>query len=147
MTKGPFLKYILLHYGYAAILCLFLYLILRIPLDIIYYYHLFIVLGGLLLYYHLTNLHKFSLTILSFFLNFIVWTAEQVNLESEFHHTSFYQSGDNGFLVILLGGFLWTTNKIILDFIFKYFKAQRKDKMRLEVFLTKITRLFFTADT
>jgi len=121
MTKELSLKYILLHYGYATSLCALLYLIFIIPTDFVYYYYPFIILGGLLSFYHLTNTHKFGLTILSFFLNFIAWTAELVSIEKVIHDTPFYQSNDFRFLVLLLGGFLLATNKIIIDLIFKHF--------------------------
>src|SRR5438552_2160010 len=61
------------------------------------------------LYYYLTTNYNFLLTSLSSIINFILWTAEQVNLESAFHDSWFYQENNhNG--VIILGGILWATN-------------------------------------
>jgi hypothetical protein len=50
-------------------------------------------------------------------INFIFWTAEQVNLESTFEDSWLYQKENfNG--LIILGGILWEVNKLILDWIY-----------------------------
>ncbi|MBP7810590.1 MAG: hypothetical protein KA163_14955 [Bacteroidia bacterium] len=135
MNKIFSLKYFLLNYSVSVMLTVTLILVTLIPFFC--YFYMFFILGGLLAHYHLTNLFKFSLTILSFFLNFILWTAEQVNLESTYHDTPFYQSDDYRLLVVLLGTLLWATNKIIIDWTFVLFKAKPKDKMRIELLLKK----------
>ena len=129
----PTTKNILLNYASVIAVTIIFILVVEIVqmTDFFYHFHLFFILFGLLLHYHLTNQHRFILTVLSFFLNFIAWTAEQVNIESTFHNTPLYQSQDNRFFVVILGAFLWATNKVILDFIFGLFKATTKD-MRLE---------------
>ena len=135
MNRLSSLKYYLLNYGCSIVLTIALILFTLIPF--VGYFYMFFIIGGLLYSYHLTNLFKFSLTILSFFLNFIAWTAEQVTIESNYHHTQFYQSENYNYLVVLLGTFLWVTNKILIDFVFILFKAAQKDKMKIELLLQK----------
>lgn len=133
-------KYFFFNYGCSFALALILLIAAHIPF--LAYLYLFLILGGLLAHYHLTNLFRF---ILSFFTNFVMWTAEQVNIESTFHYTSFYQSEDLKYLVVFLGAFLWVTNKIIIDFVFILFKAEPKDKMNIELLIQKINKV--NADT
>ena len=135
MKKLFSLKYYLLNYGYSIVLTIALIIFSLIPF--VGYFYMFCIIGALLYSYHLTNLFKYSLTILSFFLNFIAWTAEQVTIESNYHHTQFYQSQNYNYLVVLLGTLLWVTNKIVIDFVFILFKATPKDKMRIELLLQK----------
>lgn len=66
-----------------------------------------------LAFYALTTNFKFGRTTMSFVLNFILWTFEQVGSEMVFHDTWFYQ--ESGILVIVYGATLWATNKLILD--------------------------------
>ena len=82
-------------------------------------------------FYFLTTFFNVGLTVISFVLNFILWVAEQVNLESTFHDSIVYQLNDRGFTVCLLGGFLWATNKLILDWVFIKCKAKIKPANRL----------------
>jgi hypothetical protein len=133
------IKNILLHYGCAILLTIILILIIKVTTEISFLgaFYVFYILAGLLFYYDLMNFHKFILTVVGFFLNFIIWTAEQVNLESYFHNTVLYQTKDYYFLVIFLGAFLWASNKLIIDFIFSFFKAARKDKSKFENYLLK----------
>jgi hypothetical protein len=128
-------KYFIYNYGCSFALAAILLIAEHIPF--LAYLYMFLILGGLLIHYHLTNLFRFILTILSFFVNFVIWTAEQVNLESTFHYTPFYQSGDYKYLIVLLGTFLWVTNKIIIDFLFILFKAQTKE-MNIELLIQKL---------
>lgn len=130
-------KYFLFNYGCAVALTLILLIAAQIPF--VAYLSLFLIGGGLLAHYYLTNVFRFTLTILSFFLNFILWTAEQVNIESAFHYTPLYQSEDYKYLVVLLGAFLWVTNKIIIDFIFIQFKVQIKE-MNIELLVQKFKK-------
>jgi len=136
-------KYFIFNYGCSFALTLILLIAGHIPF--LAYLYLFLILGGLLAHYHLTNLFRFILTILSFFANFVMWTAEQVSIESTFHYTPFYQSENLKHLVILLGAFLWVTNKIIIDFVFILFKAEPKDKMNIELLTQKVKKV--NADT
>jgi hypothetical protein len=133
------IKNILLHYSCAILLTIILILIIKVTTEISFLgaFYMFYILAGLLFYYDLMNFHKFVLTVVGFFLNFIIWTAEQVNLESYFHNTVLYQTKDYYFLVVFLGAFLWASNKLIIDFIFSFFKAARKDKSKFENYLLK----------
>lgn len=74
-----------------------------------------------------------------------MWTAEQVNIESTFHYTPFYQTEDLKYLVFLLGAFLCVANKIIIDFVFILLKAEPKDKMNIELLTQKVNKT--NADT
>ncbi|MES2620983.1 MAG: hypothetical protein V4615_09025 [Bacteroidota bacterium] len=66
-------------------------------------------------FYYLTTNYKFGWTVLSFIVNFILWTFEQVVIEKNFHD-SFIYKGDNFKIgALILGGLLWVTNKILID--------------------------------
>lgn len=98
-----------------------------LPIDI--GWHLLTVLYvliviGLIVFYFLTTYTNIWLTILSFILNFILWVAEQVNLESLFHDIFFYQDNNFRYGVIVLGGLLWAINKLIIDRLFIVFKVK-----------------------
>jgi len=97
-----------------------------LPIDIGWHFltvlYVLIVLGQITFYY-LTTYTNIWLTILSFILNFILWVAEQVNLERFFHDTFFYQDNDFRYGVIILGGFLWAINKLIIDRLYILFKV------------------------
>ncbi len=98
------------------------------------------ILLGLILYYFLTTYLKIGLTILSFILNFIIWVAEQVNLEKEFHNTFFYQNDDAKIFVVLLGGFLWTTNKLLIDTLYIKLKAYVRPLSKLDNLFKKVRK-------
>ena len=77
-------------------------------------------------FYYLTTNFKFGWTVLSFILNFILWTFEQVIIEKTFHDSIIY-NGENGKLgVYILGGLLWVTNKILIDKLFELNKSIHK---------------------
>lgn len=108
-----------------------------LPIDIGWHFltvlYVLIVLG-LITFYYLTTYTNIWLTILSFILNFILWVAEQVNLERFFHDTFFYQDNNFWFGVIVLCGLLWAINKLIIDRLFILFKVNlsmtnRADKL------------------
>ena len=84
--------------------------------------YLLIVLGQIAFYF-LTTYTNIGLTILSFILNFVLWVAEQVNLESFFHDTFFYQDNNFRYAIVVLGGLLWAINKLIIDRLFIAFKV------------------------
>lgn len=69
-------------------------------------------------FYYLTTNFKFGLTVLSFVLNFILWTIEQVVIEKNFHDSFIYQSENWKIATYVLSGFLWVTNKILIDQLF-----------------------------
>ena len=97
----------------------------------------YILIGvGLFYFYRLTTIFYRGLTILSFFLNFVLWTIEQVITEDKFHNSVIYQDEEIGRIFILAyGALLLSVNKLILDEIFILFKAKIKDKMRLVTLL------------
>ena len=96
---------------------------------------LYILIGlAQILYYFLTTYLNISMTVISFIANFILWVAEQVNLEKIFSESFFYK--ELGFAVVLLGGVLWGINKIILDYIFFRMKVKFHLYNRIEKLLT-----------
>jgi hypothetical protein len=126
-------KYFITNYGCAAALTILLIIITQIPY--ITYFYLFLILAGLLIHYYLTTLFRLTLTSFSFIINFILWSVEQINIESVFHDTSLYQSDNYKFFVVMLGTFLWATNKIIIDFFFILFRSEPKSKTNLELII------------
>ena len=108
------------HYVLAFILSLALpatiWLEEQVSLDIGWHFMIVIYILILLLqiaFYILTTNFQFGRTTLSFLLNFILWTLEQVGSEMIFHNTWLYQ--EPGLQVIFLGSTLWATNKLLLD--------------------------------
>ena len=93
----------------------------------------YILIGvGLFYFYCLTTIFYRGLTILNFFLNFVLWTIEQVITEDKFHNSIIYQDEEIGRVFVLVyGALLLSVNKLILDEIFILFKAKTKDEMRL----------------
>ena len=94
---------------------------------------IYILIGAALFYfYRLTTIFYSGLTILNFFLNFILWTTEQIITEDKFHSSIVYQDEEIGRIFVLVyGALLLSINKIVLDEIFKLFKPKQR-KMRLE---------------
>jgi hypothetical protein len=76
------------------------------------------ILLGQIIYYYSTTYTTFPLTVLSFVLNFILWVIEQVFIEQTFHDSFVYQDERFRVIVVILGAFLWATNKLILDKVF-----------------------------
>lgn len=89
------------------------------------------------LYYFLTSKQRISWTIVNFFLNFILWTAELVFLEKNFGTTYLYNSSLNAYYLSVMGGLLWTTNKVILDYFFGLTKKIKTVKSRIELRLER----------
>ena len=119
------IKSVLIHFGiaiaFAVMTAALTDLTTLLPIDI--GWHILTVLYvsivlGLIAFYFLTTYINIWLTILSFILNFILWVAEQVNLERIFHDTFFYQDNNFSYAVIVLGGLLWAINKLIIDRLF-----------------------------
>lgn len=138
---------ILLHFGLSILLVIlilsFTYLTEKIftnigygLLTVLY----ILILIAQILYYFLTSYTKWGLTILSFVLNFIIWVAEQVNLERTFEYSAFYQDDDFGIKVTLLGGLLWATNKLLLDKLFEKFNLKMVTSNRLDNLWTNVTK-------
>ena len=76
-----------------------------------------------LVFYYLTTNYTIGWTILSFIVNFIFWTFEQVAIEKTFHD-SFIYKGKVGPVVI--GGLLWVTNKILIDQLLNFNKSVKR---------------------
>jgi hypothetical protein len=84
-------------------------------------------------FYYLTTNFKFGWTALSFILNFILWTFEQVIIEKAFHESIIY-SGENWKVgAYILGGLLWVTNKILIDKLFDLNKSIHKQTSKINV--------------
>lgn len=77
-------------------------------------------------FYYLTTNFKLGWTTLSFTMNFILWTFEQVIIEKTFHDSIIYQGEDQKVGVLILGGLLWVTNKILIDRLFEFNKSIQK---------------------
>lgn len=124
------IKSALIHFGIAIIFAIstaaLTDLTTLLPIDIGWHFltvlYVLIVLGQIAFYY-LTTYANVWLTILSFILNFILWVAEQVNLERLFHDTFFYQENDFRYGVIVLGGLLWAINKLAIDRLYILLKV------------------------
>jgi hypothetical protein len=76
-------------------------------------------------FYFLTTNFKFCWTILNFIINFVLWIAELINTEKIFQETYFYKEGK--ILVLIFGGFLWVTNKLIIDLFFRMNQLKKKN--------------------
>jgi predicted neutral ceramidase superfamily lipid hydrolase len=135
---------ITLHYLLSLVLvvlvfisCFLLEMIPSVGYEILTYIYISILLG-LFYYYFLTTYLKVGLTILSFTLNFILWVAEQVSLSSQFHDTFLYQNDNFRVTVVILGGLLWATNKLLLDKLFIKLKADASSSNRLDILLGRV---------
>ncbi len=111
-----------------------------LPIDIGWHFltvFYVLIMLGLIAFYYLTTYTYIWLTILSFILNFILWVAEQVNLEKFFHDTIFYQDNNFRYGVIILGGLLWAINKIFIDRLFILLKVNLSSTNRAEKLWTR----------
>ena len=96
------------------------------------------IIGGLLFFYLLTTQYEIGLTVLSFLLNIIFWIIEQVVIEEYFHNSFLYQDENAGAVfVLVLGTFLWTVNKIVLDVIFLLLFRPKLQETRFEKYFRK----------
>lgn len=134
----------LIHFGLAIIFAVLTValtdLTTHLPIDIGWYFLtvLYVLIAlGLIVFYRLTTYTKIWLTVLSFILNFVLWVAEQVNLERFFHDTFLYQDNRFRYAVIILGGLLWAFNKLIIDRLFILFKVNFTLTNRVENILTR----------
>lgn len=84
-------------------------------------------------FYYLTTNYKFSWTALSFIMNFILWTFEQVIIEKTFHDSFIYQGENWKVGAYLLGGLLWVTNKLLIDQLFDLNKYIKRQTSRIKV--------------
>ena len=82
-------------------------------------------------FYYLTTNFKLGWTVLSFITNFILWTFEQVIIEKNFHDTFIYKSDNFKIGALILGGFLWVTNKILIDKFFYLNKSIHKQTSKI----------------
>ena len=84
-----------------------------------------------IIFYYLTTNYKFGWTVLSFILNFILWTFEQVTIEKNFHDSFIYKGDNYKIGVLILGGLLWVTNKILIDKLFDLSKSINKQTSKI----------------
>lgn len=84
-------------------------------------------------FYYLTTNYKFGWTALSFFVNFILWTLEQLAIEKTFHDSFIYQGENWKIGAYVLGGLLWVTNKILIDQLLNLNKSINRQPSKLNV--------------
>ena len=84
-------------------------------------------------FYYLTTNFKFGWTILSFILNFLLWTFEQVIIEKTFHDSFIYKGENEKVGALILGGLLWVTNKILIDQLFNFNKSIQRRSSKINV--------------
>jgi len=84
-----------------------------------------------IIFYYLTTNYKFGWTVLTFILNFILWTFEQVTIEKNFHDSFIYKGDNYKIGVLILGGLLWVTNKILIDKLFDLSKSINKQTSKI----------------
>lgn len=84
-------------------------------------------------FYYLTTNFKFGWTVLSFVINFIIWTIEQVVIEKNFHDSFIYQDENWKIGSYVLGGLLWVTNKILIDQLFDLNKSIKRQTSKINV--------------
>jgi hypothetical protein len=84
-------------------------------------------------FYYLTTNFKFCWTVLSFVLNFVLWTIEQVVIEKNFHDSFIYQGEKWKIGAYVLGGLLWVTNKILIDQLFDLNKSIQRQTSKINV--------------
>src|SRR5690606_10281627 len=75
-------------------------------------------------FYWLTAVHSRMWSTVGFVLNFILWTTELVQLEylldESSTHRLLYHDDSYYWLRFVLGGLLWSTNKLVLDEVIGY---------------------------
>jgi hypothetical protein len=86
-----------------------------------------------ILFYYLTTHYNFGWTALSFIINVILWTVEQVVIEKNFHDELLHHSNE----LLILGGLLWVTNKILIDKIFELNKSTTKGQSKIALAITR----------
>jgi hypothetical protein len=79
-----------------------------------------------IIFYFLTTKFNFLGTSISFFLNFIFWTLEQVNIEKIFNKSFIYNGEYSQTCVLILGGLLWVSNKIFIEKLYELYKSMSK---------------------
>ena len=84
-------------------------------------------------FYYLTTHFKFGWTVLSFVVNLIFWTFEQVILEKNFHDSFIYKGDNYKIGALILGGLLWVTNKILIDQLFNLNKSISRQTSKINV--------------
>lgn len=90
-----------------------------------------------ILFYFLTSHHNVWWTLLSFISNFVLWTFEQVQIEKNFHDSFIYQGENYKIGVLILGGMLWVTNKIIIDKLLAINKSTNSKMSRMDAYTLK----------
>ncbi|MDQ0475595.1 hypothetical protein [Chryseobacterium sp. MDT2-18] len=84
-------------------------------------------------FYYLTTNYKFGWTALSFIVNFILWTFEQVVIEKTFYDSIIYPGENWKIGAYVLGGLLWVTNKILIDQLLNLNKSINRQTSKIHV--------------
>lgn len=69
-------------------------------------------------YYYMTAAQRLLWSTANFILNFILWSVELIGLEKQFGESELFDE-ENRIFVAALAALLWTTNKLLIDFIFR----------------------------
>lgn len=91
------------------------------------------IIGALIYYYNLMTYFGFRKSLLHFILNFVLWGLEQVLISTNFEKTFLYQDENYKALIVVIGGILWTANKLLLDTIFKTFNSRAAEMNKFDV--------------
>ena len=95
-------------------------------------------LVGLILFYKLTSVLNLGWTVLSFFLNLVIWKGEQILLAEKFQDTVLYQvEGITLIFVLAFGSLLFAINKGLLDELFRLSGIEIRDEMIITKIINK----------
>jgi hypothetical protein len=85
------------------------------------------------IFYYLTTEQRLRWTIVNYIINFVIWTAELVTLEKIFGETGLYNAELSSYYLPVMGGLLWTTNKLIIDRLFRLTNKIELVKSRIDL--------------
>jgi len=114
-----------------AVLHLYFYLVADGGFESLSIFYLSVFVQQMVYYVLLTH-NGFWITLGAFLLNYILWIAEQVNLEATFTQSTFYIEDRWTYGVVVLGGVLWATNKLIIDWAFAKLKVRFRPRSLAE---------------
>jgi hypothetical protein len=96
---------------------------------------------ALILFHWITNIFSPALSVISFVINFLIWVAEQVCFEKYFNQTFLYRDEETKFIfVFLFASFLFSLNKILIDFIFIKLGLKPTKNMMFENLIQKLKK-------
>jgi hypothetical protein len=121
------MRKVLKHYALGAVLGLLVSALSYIALSALGYGAFLVIYVSILFaqgtFYGLTAVHSRLWSTLGFVANFILWVTELVQLEhlseGSSTHRLLYHNDSYYWLRFVLGGVLWASNKLALDFIFE----------------------------